>query len=162
MATTTASLTITSSDLVGDALSLTTTNTLYKAGTVEGLDQTTGVSKAYLTSTAAIDLFPSIVENGTSLRPFNGKSSWVYICNKSEDATEYALVTICGINIGRLYGGDYLWMPWSQPADVTNVENHHGDIELAPSVATGMWFEWTCINEGTEWHTVDLEIETGS
>ena len=154
MATTTAALTITSNDLVGDALSLSTSNTLYKAGSTEGLDQTTGMAKAYLTSTAVIDLFPALVEGSIA---FTGKSSWVYICNKSEDVSEYALVTIGGINIGRLYGGDFLWMPWDM-VESANVDNHHGDIELAPSVATGMWFEWTCINEGTEWHAADLTI----
>tara|TARA_R100000656_G_scaffold18418_2_gene17008 strand:+ start:450 stop:932 length:483 start_codon:yes stop_codon:yes gene_type:complete len=159
MATTTAALTISSSDLVGDALSLTTTNTLYKAGTTTGLDQTTGMTKVYLTSASAIDLFPALVEGSIA---FTGKTSWVYICNKSEDESEYALITIGGINIGRLYGGpngtgDYLWMPWSMKESV-NADNHHGDIEIAPSVATGMWFEWTCINEGTEWHAADLAI----
>ena len=154
MATTTASLTISSSDLVGDDLSLTTTNTLYKAGTVEGLDQTTGMAKAYLTATTTIDLFPALVETSIA---FTGKSSWVYICNKSEDATEYALITIGGINIGRLYAGDFLWMPWDM-IESANADNHHGDIELTPSVNTGMWFEWTCINEGTEWHAADLAI----
>ena len=39
-----------------------------------------------------------------------------------------------------------------------NADNHHGDIEIAPSVATGMWFDWICINEGTEHHAVDLAI----
>ena len=154
MATTTASLTIESSDLVGDALSLTTTSALNKAGKREGVDQTTGMNVAYLTSTAAIDLFPALVEGSIT---FTGKSSWVYICNKSEDVTEYALITIGGINIGRLYGGDYLWMPWNM-IESANVDNHHGDIELAPSVDTGMWFEWTCVNEGTEWHAADLAI----
>ena len=154
MATTTASLTIESSDLVGDALSLTTTSTLNKAGKREGIDQTTGMNVAYLTSTAAIDLFPALVEGSLA---FTGKSNWVYICNKSEDETEYALITIGGINIGRLYAGDYLWMPWSMKESV-NADNHHGDIELAPSVATGMFFDWICINEGTEYHAVDLAI----
>jgi len=154
MATTTAALTITSNDLVGDALSLSTSNTLQKAGTVVGLDQTTGTARAYLTSTAAIDLFPALVEGSLA---FTGKSNWVYICNKSEDVSEYALVTIGGINIGRLYGGDFLWMPWSM-VESANADNHHGDIELAPSVDTGMLFEWTCINEGTEWHAADLAI----
>ena len=158
MATTTASLTITSSDLVGDALSLSTTNTLNKAGNTAGLDQTTGMAKAYLTATAAIDIFPALVEDGDTASPaFEGKSSWVYICNKSTDETEYALITIGGINIGRLYGGDFLWMPWNM-TKTAHADNHHGDIELAPSVNTGMWFEWTCINEGTEWHAVDLAI----
>jgi len=154
MATTTASLTITSSDLVGDALSLTTTNTLKKANKIEGLDQTTGMNVAYLTSVASIDLFPALVEGSLA---FTGKSSWVYICNKSTDETEFALITIGGINIGRLYGGDYLWMPWSMK-ESANADNHHGDIELKPSVATGMFFDWICINEGTEHHAVDLAI----
>ena len=149
MATTTAALTISSSDLVGDALSLTTTNTLNKAGTTIGLDQTTGMTKAYLTSTDTIDLFPALVEGSIA---FEGKSSWVYICNKSEDEGEYALVTIGGINIGRLYAGDFLWMPWDM-IESANADNHHGDIEIAPSVATGMWFEWCMINEGTEYPT---------
>ncbi len=154
MATTTAALTITSNDLVGDALSLSTSTSLNKAGSTEGLDQTTGIARAYLTSTAAIDLFPALVEGSLA---FTGKSNWVYISNKSEDATEYALVTIGGINIGRLYGGDFLWMPWSM-IESANADNHHGDIEIAPSVNTGMLFEWTCINEGTEWHAADLAI----
>ena len=154
MATTTAALTITSPDLVGDALSLSTTTTLTKAGKTEGLDQTTGMNVAYLTATTAIDLFPALVEGSLA---FTGKSSWVYICNKSTDETEYALVTIGGINIGRLYAGDYLWMPWSMK-ESANADNHHGDIEIAPSVATGMWFDWICINEGTEHHQVDLAI----
>ena len=152
MATTTAALTITSNDLVGDALSLSTSNTLQKAGTVVGLDQTTGTARAYLTSTAAIDLFPALVEGSLA---FTGKSNWVYICNKSEDETEYVTVKICENEIGRLYAGDYLWMPWSM-RESANANNHHGDITVAPSVATGMWLEWTCINEGTEYPTENL------
>ena len=45
MATTTATLTVSSSDLTSNALSLSVTNTLYKAGTTIGLDQTTGINK---------------------------------------------------------------------------------------------------------------------
>ena len=45
MATTTATLSLASSDLTSDGLSLTATNTLYKAGTTIGLDQTTGLNK---------------------------------------------------------------------------------------------------------------------
>ena len=42
MATTTASLTLTSTDLFDDSLSISNTSTCYKAGTTIGLDQTTG------------------------------------------------------------------------------------------------------------------------
>ena len=58
MATTTAAITLTSDDLLTDALSLSATNTLYKAGTTTGLDQTTGMTKAYLTATQQVDIFP--------------------------------------------------------------------------------------------------------
>ena len=149
MATTTAAITLTSADLLTDALSLSATNTLYKAGTTVGLDQTTGMTKAYLTATTNVDIFPTLIEGSMA---FAGKSSWVYICNESTDETEYAIITISGNVIGKLYAGDFLWMPWSQSED-GHGNNRHGDIELAPSVATGMWFSWCMINEGTEYPT---------
>jgi hypothetical protein len=152
MATTTAAITLTSTDLLTDALSLSATNTLYKAGTTVGLDQTTGMARAYLTATTVVDIFPQLIEGSIA---FENKSSWVYICNKSEDETEYITVKICENEIGRLYAGDYLWMPWSMRESV-NANNHHGDVTVAPSVATGMWLEWTCINEGTEYPTENL------
>ena len=152
MATTTAAITLTSADLLTDALSLSATNTLYKAGTSVGLDQTTGMARAYLTATTTVDILPQLIEASIA---FENKSSWVYICNKSEDETEYATITISGNIIGRLYAGDYLWMPWSQRED-GHGDNHHGDITVAPSVDTGMWLEWTCINEGTEYPTENL------
>ena len=152
MATTTAAITLTSADLLTDALSLSATNTLYKAGTAVGLDQTTGMAKAYLTATSTIDILPQLIEASIA---FENKSSWVYICNKSEDETEYISIKICENVIGKLYAGDYLWMPWSM-RESANANNHHGDITVTPSVATGMWMEWICINEGTEYQTENL------
>jgi hypothetical protein len=149
MATTTAAITLTSADLLTDALSLSATNTLYKAGTTTGLDQTTGVTKAYLTAVTQVDIFPTLIEGSIA---FEGKSSWVYICNESEDETEYAIVKVSGNVIGKLYAGDFMWMPWSMAEDA-DADNKHADIQLTPSVATGMWFSWCCINEGTEYPT---------
>ena len=145
MATTTASLTIASSDLVGDALSLSASNTLHKAGTTVGLEQAVGLTKTYLTATTPIDLFGAIIDTPA----FEGKSHWIYISNKSEDETEYATITIGDKVIGRLYAGDFMWMPWDHAAD-TDTGNKHADIELAPSVATGMWFEHCMIHEGMQ------------
>ena len=139
MATTTAAITLTSADLLTDALSLSATKTLHKAGSTVGLDQTTGMAKAYLTATTQVDIFPPLIDGSIA---FKGKTSWVYICNESEDETEYAIVKLSGNVIGKLYGGDFLW-----------TDNKHADIQLTPSVATGMWFTWCCINEGTEYPT---------
>ena len=66
-------------------------------------------------------------------------------------------VKISGNVIGKLYAGDFLWMPWSQRED-GHSDNHHGDITVAPSVATGMAIEFTCINEGTEYPTENLAV----
>jgi len=149
MATTTAAITITSADLLTDVLSLSATKTLHKAGSTVGLDQTTGVAKAHLTATTQIDIFPPLIEGSIA---FKGKTSWVYICNESEDETEYAVVKISGNVIGKLYARNFLWMPWSMAEDA-DTDNKHADIQLTPSVATGMTFTWCCVNEGTEFPT---------
>ena len=135
MATTTASLTLTSTDLFDDSLSISNTSTLYKAGTTIGLDQTTGLTKTYVTATQQFDPFP--VVKGTTNAGENGR---VYIANLSEDETEYIIVSIGDLVIGRLYAGDFMWMPWSPRAQ------HVNDIEITPSVATGMWIEYMAIH----------------
>ena len=136
MATTTASLSITSSDLFDDHLSITTTSACYKAGTTDGLDQTTGLTKTYVTATTQFDPFP--VVKGTTNADKNGK---IYIANESTVASEYITIGIGDAVIGRLYAGDWMWMPWSPRAQ------HVNDIEITPSVATGMWIEFMAIHD---------------
>jgi len=135
MATTTASLTLTSTDLFDDSLSISNTSTLYKAGTTIGLDQTTGLRKTYLTATTQIDLF-TVMDAANA-----DKNGRVYIANLSEEITEFITVSIGDAVIGRLYAGDFLWMPYSPKLIYSS------DIELTPSVATGMWFEAVCIHD---------------
>lgn len=135
MATTTASLTLSSSDLFDDSLSISNTSTLYKAGTTIGLDQTTGLTRTYVTATQQFDPFP--VVKGATNADENGR---VYIANLSEEITEYIIVTIGDLVIGRLYAGDFLWMPWSPKAQ------HVNDLEITPSVATGMHIEFMAIH----------------
>ena len=135
MATTTASLTLTSTDLFDDSLSISNTSTCYKAGTTIGLDQTTGLTRTYVTATTQFDPFP--VVKGTTNADENGK---VYISNESTEETEYIIVTIGDLVIGRLYAGDFMWMPWSPKLQ------HVNDIEITPSVATGMWIEFMAIH----------------
>lgn len=140
MATTTASLTLESADLFEDSLSISNTTTLYKAGTTIGLDQTTGLTRTYVTSTTQFDPFP--VVKGATNASENGR---VYISNLSEDETEYIIIGIGDAVIGRLYGGpdgtgDFLWMPWSPKAQ------HVNDIEITPSVATGINVEFMAIH----------------
>ena len=118
MATTTAALTISSSDLVGDALSLSTTKELHKAGTTTGLEQTTGMACLELTATTQLDIFPVLPASPAG----QDKQSWVYICNKATDETHFVTVSIAATNIGRLYAGDFLFMPYSQIAQKADIE----------------------------------------
>lgn len=135
MATTTNTLLLESTDLFDDSLSISNTSTCYKAGTTIGLDQTTGLTRLYATAVTQFDPFP--VVKGATNAAENGK---VYIANLSEDETEFITVSIGDAVIGKLYAGDFLWMPWSPKLQ------HVSDIEITPSVATGMNIEYMAIH----------------
>ena len=135
MATTTATVSINSSDLTDDTLSINVSKQCYKAGTTLGLDQTTGLNRLYVTAVTQFDPFP-VVKDATNAAE-NGK---VYIANLSTTDTEYITVGIGDAVIGRLYAGDWMWMPWSPKLQ------HVNDIEITPSVATGMYVEFMAIH----------------
>ncbi len=130
MATTTASLSISSGDLTGDALSLSSTSTLTKAGTVTGLDQTTGVARKTFTSTAQATL----IAKGDYT---DDRAHKVYVRNTSSVATENLIVTIESQLLGRLYAGDFMFIPF----------NGDQDIKITPSVSTAMTVEFLVIYE---------------
>ena len=130
MPTTTASITLSSADLTGDALALTTTATLTKAGTTTGLDQTTGVGRKTTTSTSQYTL----VDKADYA---DDKAHKVYIKNTSTVATENAVITVESQLLGRLYAGDWCLLPY----------NGDQDIKITPSVATAMTVEFMVIYE---------------
>ena len=131
MATTTASISI-ASDITDDSLGVSNTSTLYTAGTTTGLSTMTSVTKV-LASTNQVDLITTGSVSTTH--------AYVYINNPSTDHTEFFKITIGNAGagsptdteeIGRLYGGDWMWMPW----DVDD------DICITPSVSTDMTVEY--------------------
>ena len=128
MATTTASLSISSGDLTGDALSLSSTATLTKAGTVTGLDQTTGVARKTFTTTN----IQTLIDKGDYS---DDKAHKVYVRNTSSVATENLIVTIESQLLGRLYAGDFMFIPF----------NGDQDIKITPSVSTAMTVEFLVI-----------------
>ena len=132
MATTTATITINSTDLTGDALSLSTTTTLYKAGQTVGLENTSGVGRTKVTSTTIATLY-----DGDA---FGDGSHKVYLANKSTDATEFFTITMNAEQIGKLYAGDWMFIPWEAAASTS-------DIKYLPSVTTGMVLEHMIISE---------------
>ena len=105
MATTTASITLSSTDLLSDSLSLSSTMTLYQNGTTAtGLDEC-NYHRANIPTGTNFDL----IEESAAL---SEDASYVYIINKNTDVTDYVLIDINSEEIGRLYAGDWLFMPW--------------------------------------------------
>ena len=131
MATTTAAISV-SSDIADSNISVSNTANLWTAGTTTGLNTMTSVTKV-LASTNQVDLITTGSVSTTH--------AYVYINNPSTDHTEYFKITIGNAGagsptdteeIGRLYGGDWMWMPW----DVDD------DICITPSVSTDMTVEY--------------------
>ena len=133
MATTTATFTITSADLTSNPLAITTSSTLYKAGTTIGLEQTTGLAKKVY---AAAQSNTTLISAGDYA---DDTHSRIYIRNSGSSTTDFFTVTIASGNsvIGRLYGGDFLFIPYEGEEDI--------DIT---SSATNMELEFMVINEG--------------
>jgi len=131
MATTTASISV-SSDIADSNISVSNVAELNTAGTTTGLNTMTSVTKV-LASTNQVDLITTGSVSTTH--------AYVYINNPSTDHTEHFKITIGNAGagsptdteeIGRLYGGDWMWMPW----DVDD------DICITPSVSTDMTVEY--------------------
>jgi hypothetical protein len=135
MATTTVTLSISSGDLTGDALSLSSTTNMNKAGTTTGLDQTTGVARKFFAS-AQTDTALILAADYT-----DDKAHKVYVKNISTTASEFITVKIGATEVGRLYAGDFLFLPWS--ADTTTTD---ADIDIDTS-AVNMTVEYLVIYE---------------
>lgn len=114
MATTTATLTLSSADLTGDALALTTTATLTKAGNTTGLDQTTGVARKFYAAAQTAE--PLILASDFT----DDKAHKVYIKNTSTTASEFITLELGATNVslGRLYGGDWCLLPYDGNNDI--------------------------------------------
>jgi|TARA_R110002167_G_scaffold255013_1_gene461237 hypothetical protein len=127
---TTASLTLSSSDIAGDPVSVSKLFTLTKAGTSNDLDQSSGVQRVHLRSTTQKTLLAANAEG-------NDLAAKVYIINKSTDTSLYLTVSINAQSTGKLYGGDFMFIPWSQTDTsasikiaATNWTSSTGDIPV--------------------------------
>ena len=127
---TTATLTLASADIAGDPVSVSKTATLTKAGTLNDLDQSIGLNRVHLRSTTEKVLLTANAEG-------NNLAAKVYIVNKSDDASLYLTVKINAQTTGKLYGGDFMFIPWSQTdtsasikVAATNWTSSTGDIPV--------------------------------
>ena len=135
MATTTAAISL-ASDISDSPVSISNSSELHTAGTTTGLNTMTSVTKV-LESTNQVDLITTGSVPTTH--------AYVYINNPSTDSTEFFKIHIGNAGggsasdteeIGRLYGGDWMWFPWDVDDDIT----------ITPSVATDMTVEYQVFN----------------
>ena len=132
MATTTCSITL-ASDLLSDALSVTTDTTLMKAGTTaDGLTQ---LEHAYV-EIATGDQYDLICTTPTA-----SKASKLFVKNHSADETLYVTIMIDAQAIGRLYGGDWMFIP-------ADFHDANADVEIESIGGTNK-IEYALFHEGT-------------
>lgn len=130
MATTTAQIQLSSPDLTGDTINISKQTSLNKAGLSTGLDQTSGIGKKITTASSQYTLFAQADYT-------DSKAHKIYLRVPSTNATEYATVTIGSQEVGRLYGGDFMFFPWSGT----------DDLKITPSVSTAFALEYFLIFE---------------
>jgi len=144
MATTTASITLNSADILSNAISLSKTSTLYHGGTTAtGLTQfKSGKVNVYVTG-ASFDLIPALASEEAS-----ATNSYVYIVNKDTTAANYVNISIYNEVIGRLYAGDWMFIPWEQN-DPVGDNGSDNDIEIEALVGGPQPVEWMVFTEST-------------
>ena len=135
MATTTATITLASSDMMDNAISIANTATLTTAGTETGLTETTGLARRKFASTSKVDL---LTIANTDIPA--DKATKMFIRNANARAADkYVLILINSQEIGRLYGGDWMFIP---------LQGSSGeDVEIDPSDGTETIIEFMAFFE---------------
>ena len=132
MATTTAAVTLTS-DLLSDNMSVTASTTCMKAGTTaDGLD---GMEYGYL------DLVTGDEYDLIGATPTANKASKLYLKNHSTDETYFVAITQGTQAIGKLYGGDWMFIP-------ADFHDAAADIAITSNGGTNK-IEYALFHEGT-------------
>ena len=114
MATTTATVSISSADLQkGNTLSINASSTLTKTGLTTGLDVIEVGKNTLPVAGDATSEHLALFQGGVHTDD-RDQSSYVYLCNNATDDTYYIEVTLHDTVIGRLYAGDWMFMPYNQ------------------------------------------------
>ena len=153
MATTTATITLASSDIADNAISISNTATLSKAGSTSGLDKTSGLRRRTLAATDSVDLIQLDHFQSTGEVITENKAAKLYIKNLGTSSAQAVKVCIGQEDadadteeIGRLYGGDWMFIPYA--AVWTSADhNNNQDVYVIPTSADSVTLEWMVIYE---------------
>ena len=106
MATTTATVSIASSDLTpGQTLAINATSTLMQTGSSTGLELV-DMGAGKLTEASADDQLHDAL--GTA-----DTANWVYLCNNSTNSDHYIVIGIHDTIVGHLGAGEWMFIPWN-------------------------------------------------
>ena len=145
MATTTATITLSSSDLLTDNLSLSATTTLYQGDTTAtGLDEFR-MERFNIPTGTQFD----IIEATTAATE---DANYFYCINKNTDPTHYVIISIKDEVLGRLYAGDWMFVPWD--SDVVALDANDSAIEVQAYEAEAT-IEYCLFHNGETRHTSD-------
>ena len=111
MPTTTATLSLSSTDLTSSSLSISASTELSQAGLKSGLSDTSGLTRKTLSSASAAVITAEPLYRA-DLVTEDGANK-VYIKNLSNEAAEFFTVYLDQEVIGKLYAKDWMFMPWS-------------------------------------------------
>jgi len=125
MATTTATIILASTDLLSDELALTTSATLTGHENSTGVTAAIGLSRITISDTSETTLFDASAYT-------DDKAHKIYIKNTETTASLSFLVKVGGQELGRIYAGDFMFIPW----DVDD------DICITPSTSDDMTVEY--------------------
>jgi|TARA_R110000823_G_scaffold138116_2_gene267553 hypothetical protein len=129
------------SDISYSGLSLSSASTLKTAGTDTDISETTGLGKKKVATASNVVLLDGGLTSGIAADVTADKSAKVYVQNMNlrGDGTKYVTILLAAVEIGRLYGGDWMFIPWCAASGK--------DIEFTPSDATETTLEYTCFYE---------------
>ena len=141
MATTTATITLASSDIADSSFSVSNSSTLKTAGTDTDISETTGLGRKKVATASNVVLLDGGLTSGIAADVTADKSAKVYIKNMNDrgDGTKFVNILLAAVEIGRLYGGDWMFIPWCAASGK--------DIEFTASDATETTLEYTCFYE---------------
>ena len=135
-----------SSDIMPTYGGYSKTMTMTKAGALTDLEETTGFSRRKLAATTAVDLITMANE---LVEPSDNTAAKVYIKNLGDgkgniNKDTYVTVSVGDTGgttqqVGRLYGGDWLFMPATVVDDM--------DVVVAPSTNDAVVLEYTMFYE---------------
>tara|TARA_Y100001937_G_scaffold37269_1_gene53144 strand:- start:307 stop:732 length:426 start_codon:yes stop_codon:yes gene_type:complete len=141
MATINATISV-NSDIMSYPININTSMVMNKFQSCHGLEETGGMNVKKFNATSVV----KIIDNTEGAA---GKASKVYIRNTGSSKTNFFYVAMANAaaeatateSIGKLYGGDWMLIPWVATAATTH------DICVAPSTTEEMSLEWMVFQE---------------